>query len=144
MGQLKIECVMTGTTAGPFDETVRATSPLGPCYIVTDGWEPVACFGVIKSAWGGVAEIWMDRTDWAERNPKRFHRAAIMVIREVCQQLKLRRLQASVPASYLTGCDWLKRIGFKSEGEMLRFGPDGSTYIRYALFPEEVSWAFQH
>lgn len=61
-------------------------------------------------------------------------------IRQFLPSLRLRRIEATVRASFPKGERWLRAIGFEREGAMSCYGPNGETHILYAItFPEFVA-----
>lgn len=83
--------------------------------------------------WPGMAEGFMITTSLVERHPIAFHKAMMRGIHIMGDRRSLRRLQVAVHVAHPTGHKWIQRAGFRCEGFMEKYGPDGSDYIRYAM-----------
>ena len=44
-----------------------------------------------------------------------------------------RRIEVTTEEGYPQGCRWLKLLGFKREGKVPGFGPNGETHVRFGL-----------
>jgi hypothetical protein len=91
----------------------------------------MGCAG-IALYWPGMGEAWLVGTELVPRFPKLFHRAVKEGLETMMRGLGLRRLQCSVPTEHHQGRKWVKALGFREEGEMLAYGPDGADHIRFA------------
>jgi RimJ/RimL family protein N-acetyltransferase len=80
---------------------------------------------------GGVGEAWFLSTPEALRHGIALHRRVVKLFKSFFDQ-GWWRIQTTVRADFTTGIVWLDRLGFKDEGLMEKYGPDGSDYIRYA------------
>lgn len=103
----------------------------GLAYTVTKGGKIMFCVGLLL-LWRGVAELWMVTTDLVQRSPLAFHRVMLQGLTVMMDNLGLWRLQTAVHSEHHLSQKWLRRMGFKYEGAMPAYGPDGATYIRMA------------
>lgn len=83
--------------------------------------------------WKGVGEAWVWVPQEVVVHPLFFHRNVKAMMAEVKQMKKLVRIQTTVKVRDVTANQWIKRLGFKAEGVMRRWGPDGEDHIRYAI-----------
>ena len=92
---------------------------------------PIAVIGMVV-LWPGVAEVWSVISEEARETPISFHKCVLSSL--VCHEtvLKLHRTQMCVRADYEEGLRWAESLGFKSEGVMLKYGPEGNDFFRYA------------
>ena len=82
--------------------------------------------------WPGMAEGFMITTPLVEHYPIAFHKAMLRGIHTLATRRNLRRIQVVIHAAHPTSHKWITRLGFRCEGLMELYGPDGSDYIRYA------------
>jgi hypothetical protein len=109
----------------------------GPCYtVMTDKDEIIACGGVVL-LWPGVAEAWALTSDLVAQYALAFHRISKVTVSSAIQFWKLHRVQAVVHSRHEVSQRWVKRLGFKREAILTRYGADQSQYIMYALLPGE-------
>lgn len=86
----------------------------------------------IGICWPGVGEGWALMSDAADRFMFSIHAIVRRIMLRLVQDLGLFRLQIAVPKDSMRAIAWAHRLGFGWEGEMLKYGPDGSTYHRFA------------
>lgn len=107
----------------------------GPGFTLTYNNKIVGCGGVINM-WAGVGEAWFRGTPLIYE-----HRIKVLkVCKQVIQTVKAnayRRIQAAVRSDWAAAHRFVKYIGFKHEGFMPFYGPDGATFIRYAITDED-------
>lgn len=93
--------------------------------------QPAAIAGAIKM-WEGVATYWMLTTPLVERYKLSFHRSCKHGIVYLREAFDLHRLEASIAQSHVRSQKWAESFGFKNEGIMRGYGPDGADHYRYA------------
>lgn len=108
----------------------------GPAFTIFDGDLIVGSIGIVM-IWKGFGEAWVYVSDDVERHKKEFHRVVKNLLDESIKNLNIRRVQAVVEESYITGCKWAERLGFVEEGRMRNYGVNGETYILYARVRDE-------
>lgn len=82
--------------------------------------------------WPGVAEGWAIITDLIFKYPYTAHKLFKKMIAGIEKQYEIHRLQTLCLENFERSQRWLERLGFKYEGKMEKFGPNGETYLRYA------------
>lgn len=117
-------------------ERVKEQAKLGPAMTGLYDGVPVFCGGIVV-LWPGVGEGWLYVSEQVAGHRLSFHRAVREWIGRLCADWKLHRLQVAIPDWNGMSCRWIKRLGFAEEGPMRGYGPDGSTFIRYAMYSVE-------
>ena len=119
-------------TAAFQQQTVLRLYEMGcPIVSFTEKDEIVAIFGLIVH-WAKVAECWAVVSDLAHNKPLTFHRQVLSVINEYEKKFSLHRMQITVRSDYVIGCRWAKSLGFKREGLMKKYMPNGGSHYLYA------------
>jgi hypothetical protein len=103
----------------------------GPAFTGKIGNEILACAGLLK-LWEGVAEAWVVTTPLVTSKPLSFHRAISHSLRELTASMGLWRVQAAIRYDHAVSIRWATKLGLRYEGDMVGYGPDRSTYQRYA------------
>ena len=104
----------------------------GPAYTGRINDRIVGCGGLVLFAWPGVAEAWVIASTYATEHALSWHKTFQSMLPRMIEQYALRRVQAEVQADFTRGIRWIEALGFKSEGAMPLFGPNGETFVRYA------------
>lgn len=90
-----------------------------------------ACIGMFV-LWDGNADVWTYISNKCKEHPIAFHKAVARILDAYQNGLGAKRVSAGTPANFTEGCRWLESLGFKVEGKMLKYGPDGSDWWLYA------------
>lgn len=93
--------------------------------------------GGVTILWPGVGEAWILQSIFAGQYPLASFRAIREGLKAGIRSHGLRRIQSVVHHSIPRDQRWVVRLGFDFEGIMSRYGPEGDTYLRYALLPQE-------
>lgn len=93
--------------------------------------KPIAFIGMVIQ-WRGVATVWSVTSDEVKKAPKLFHETVLLAMQNHERIFKLWRLQMFVRANYKPGQRWAEALGFKNEGLMSKFDPEGRDYFRFA------------
>jgi hypothetical protein len=113
----------------PSDPKVwEAAASGGDCFTGRHDGRIIVCSGIVRH-WQTRAEAWLlmgcpvSRTEmlWIHRRVSDFLENAGIV-----------RIETTVKQNFDAGHRWAKMLGFKAEGRMSRFGPDGTDYQMYA------------
>jgi hypothetical protein len=96
-------------------------------YLSREG-EVLAVMG-ISLLWGGVGELWSVTSTEMYRTPISMARISKKTVDFYFDNLKLKRLQATVKKEYCEGSKFLSFLGFRFEAELEKYGPDGSTHL---------------
>ena len=95
----------------------------------------IASAGVYP-VWEGLGEAWVVPSDSIEDHKFVFIRKIQHHFRELCEDNRYRRVQATVRADFDTGHRFIKFFGFKRETLLKSYGPDGADHVQYALLRE--------
>lgn len=87
----------------------------------------IACAGIAEQ-FGGSGTMWAVLAKDAGPYFVRLHKCAERFL----SLSRLRRIEATSEVTFLQGCRWLELLGFKSEGIMRSYGPQGEDHVRYA------------
>lgn len=103
------------------------------CYgfAVMDGDVVVAILG-LTVLHDGVAQNWAIISAEVKKHPVAFPRLALRALETMVQDLGLRRVQMTVRNDFPRGVAFAQWLGFKYEGTLRKYGPDGSDYFMYA------------
>jgi len=91
----------------------------------------IGCAGLFR-LWPGVAEVWAVTTPLVEKYPVSFHKAIYRGLERLQNDMGLWRIQTAIHKDHWVSQEWVKRMGFEFEGDMPGYGPDKSTYRRFA------------
>jgi hypothetical protein len=115
-------------------------------YSTSPGWT-VTCEGRFLCAMGIVAPYPGFGEAWCVAGPEirgnrahtlYFVRTSKRVILGVARDMGLRRLQATVDATWKEGQKYVEALGFRPEATLRKYGPAGQDVIMYAMFPGDV------
>jgi RimJ/RimL family protein N-acetyltransferase len=109
------------------DEYALSLKDSGPSFTAIDKDEVVACAGIV-SQWNNRAIAWALISGMAGRNFVAIHRA----VNNFLNLSDVNRIEAYVDANFDAGHRWITMLGFKSEGLMRQFMPDGNDAVLYA------------
>lgn len=96
-------------------------------FTALEGDRVLACAGVIP-LWQGRGEAWALMGSDLRRHFLCIHRATLRFL-EACG---LQRVEAAVDAEFCEAVEWIEMLGFKHEGPLRKYTPDGRDCIRYA------------
>lgn len=88
--------------------------------------------GGVHRMWEGVGEGWLLVSREGLAKPKTVAKYTSMLFSHLQEEHGLFRIQASVSVADRVANRYAQWLGFENEGIMLKYGPDGSDYIRYA------------
>ena len=92
---------------------------------------PIAAGGVFH-LWDGVAEGWVLATKDIYKYPVFCAKHIKQRTEIILKANKIKRIQTSVKADCDVALRFAKWLGFKKEGLMESYGPDGSDFVRFA------------
>lgn len=101
--------------------------------ILSDGGSEIklGVVGAIKQ-WDGFATIWAIFSKESERYPIALTKSCIALINEVAFIFELRRVSFTVRSDYTSGHRFAESLGFRFEGTMHGYLPDGANADLYA------------
>ena len=88
--------------------------------------------GGIVPIFEGLGEAWLEPSDKITDYKLRMIKTLRHHIDKITEEDGLRRLQAAVRADFPEAVRFIEFMGFKREGLMEAYGPDGSDYFLYA------------
>lgn len=122
------------------DEQTQAWAELkasrGPAVTAVSRGRVVACGG-LEILWEGMAEGWCLFADDLDGNALSISRKVLEIMQEWIKEHKLVRIQAPMRADFKMGLRFAEWLGFKKEGVLQKYHPDGSDAIMYALITGE-------
>jgi len=102
------------------------------------GWvdgKIVGCGG-IDILWEKVGEIWLMLTPYINEKPKEGYRCIRTGFEKLIKENKLRRVQGYGRIGFPEAHILFDHLGFKPEGKLRKYTPDGVDVIIYALIKE--------
>ncbi len=117
---------------GGIEEYGQRLAAWGPAYtLLAPSGELIGSAG-IGLMWPGVGEGWVIMSDLADRYMFSVHAIVKRIMGRLIRDLKLHRLQITIPCGSERARAWAHRLGFAWEGDMRGYGPDRTTYQRFA------------
>tara|TARA_R100001377_G_scaffold10829_2_gene5432 strand:+ start:1318 stop:1758 length:441 start_codon:yes stop_codon:yes gene_type:complete len=116
---------------GQFRDFAESINRPGTSFTAIDNGYLIACAGIIP-LWSGVGEAWFLGSERLHEYTKPIIRAVKKDFKRMIEEHNLIRVQAAVRKDWDEAQRFAKFLGFKDEGLMEKFGPDGSDYYRVA------------
>lgn len=88
--------------------------------------------GGIRQIWDGLGEAWMIPSDRIPKYKIKMIKTLRSHIDLITEEDGLRRLQATVRDDFDIAKKFIEFLGFKREGLMKNYGPDGTDHIMYS------------
>ncbi len=131
-GDRKLCTTVEPCTMGP---TGRGESRIAdnPAWTLLYQGRPVACGGVIE-LWPGVGEVWLTINPLIAERTLTLFRQMVRKRRELVEDFGFNRLQAVIRADFMHGRRLALRFGFRCEGYLHAYLPDGSDAMIFAWF----------
>jgi hypothetical protein len=101
----------------------------------SDAYAAIASDGRVVAI-GGFVQMWPGRAGtWAlmSSNVGMAFRGVHMAVKRGIEMNENRRIEMTVDCDYSEGCRWAEKLGFKVEGRLIAYGPDGKDHYSYAL-----------
>ena len=90
----------------------------------------IACFGMIFVTRRTV-EAWVLASEKVREHARLVCRCALWCLDEAHRRHGVSRFQAAIPEDREKARKWAEFLGFRPECELMGFGDNGETYIRY-------------
>jgi len=119
------------TRDGISDEWAWMYKNKGAAYTGIKDGEIIAFAGCIVH-WKGVADAYLIGSNKIEENKISVARAVLNGLKLIEDNFKLHRLQVTVREDYKVSRNWVEWMGFKQEGVLKNFSPEGDNYVMYA------------
>jgi|TARA_R110001592_G_scaffold211878_1_gene463974 hypothetical protein len=103
----------------------------GTAFTALDNGYLIACAGIIP-LWSGVGEAWFLASERLHDYSKPIIKAVTKDFKKIIEEHEFKRVQAAVRTDWPEAQRFSRFLGFKQEGLMEKFGPDGSDYYRVA------------
>lgn len=103
----------------------------GHAFTAMEGDKVIAMAGVLPR-WEGRAEAWALLSGDLKRHFVRIHRAILRYL----ETSDIRRIETAVDANFKAGIVWAEMLGFKNEGLMPGYTPEGRDCYRFARVKE--------
>ena len=100
-------------------------------YTVLYCGQPVIATGICE-LWDSVGEAWMIADNEIAKHPITFARLVKTHLIKYMSDYNFKRVQANVRSDWKPAHRFARFCEMKKEGDMPMFGPEGSTYTRYA------------
>lgn len=98
--------------------------------------DEVVLIAGVHPMWPGVYEIWMHTTPTFYTHKLTAIKALKILMRQLTMSIGYKRVQADIRADLVKNINFVKLFGFHFEGQMLKYGFNGETYLRFALYGE--------
>ena len=99
-----------------------------PAYTLIIDGEVILCGGVMLLDWQ-AGDAWTLFADSYQKYPIACFKACKYVIDKISKEHNLRRVQAIVQTELNGGQRFAERLGFKKEGILQSFGPNGEDFV---------------
>jgi hypothetical protein len=99
--------------------------------LVNDEESVLAIFGLVMP-WDNFGDCFALLSEDAVKRPIELHKSVLSIIEHFEKVLELHRMQITVKEGYNIGMKWATALGFKQEGLMHKFMPDGGNHYLYA------------
>jgi hypothetical protein len=103
--------------------------------LIADG-VPVGAGGIVPM-WAGVGEAWLFLSPWFTAHPKTSYKFIRELLAVLLKEGGFHRVQCPIRWDLPANKRLVKHLGFKAEGLLHRWGPDGLDYISFAMVAEE-------
>lgn len=107
----------------------------GPAFTIWDDGRCVAAGGIVIH-WEGVGEAWLYLSDWIYPHALSFVKVIKERLEAIIREHRLVRVQTPLCALMPTNIRFARALGFRAEGVLRKYGPDGSDYIMHAIVRE--------
>jgi len=99
-----------------------------PAVSVMDGTDPLGIIGGFQVD-PGILHAWALLSDQILRSPVAFTKAVKKLADHWLEDKGMRRIQIAVRVDHPAGRSWAQVLGFKVEGVLKHYGPDGADYF---------------
>lgn len=106
---------------------IQPLAEAGNAWVGEDNGEILAIAGILPK-WENRATAWALVSNMAGRRFLHIHRA----VESFLDNCRFRRVEATVDIGFRPGHRWMKMLGFKPEGYLEAYRPDGADQILYA------------
>lgn len=105
----------------------------GQSFTAIDENGEIICSAGIFDVWNGVGEAWLLGSHLLNKRGIVLTRTIARRFKIIIKSKKYKRIQSVVHNEWDVSQKFVRFLGFKNEGLMEKYGPDGSDYIRYSI-----------
>ena len=105
----------------------------GQAFTAIDEEGMLVCSAGIFDVWKGVGEAWLVGSSILNERGITLTRIISRRFKIIIKTQKYKRIQCVVHNEWTISQKFVELLGFKNEGLMRKYGPDGWDYVRYAL-----------
>ena len=105
----------------------------GQSFTAIDEQGNIVCSAGIFDVWKGVGEAWLLGSSILNERGIALTRIIARRFKVIIKTQKYKRIQSVVHSDWEISQKFVKFLGFKNEGLMKNYGPDGDDYIRYSI-----------
>ena len=105
----------------------------GQAFTAIDEEGRIVCSAGIFDIWKGVGEAWLLGSSVLNEKGMSLTRLLSKRFQIIIKTKKYQRIQCVVHNEWESSRKFVELLGFKNEGLMCKYGPDGLDYIRYAI-----------
>ena len=122
-------CLINKTKSIDIDVAAELHAHFVAATVMNDG-EPIACFGV-HEVWGTNGEVWVALS---EKVLEAHMKTLVVVTRRALDDMNkmYKRLQCYIEASNERALSFVEHFGFRCEGLLEAYGPQGEDFCVYA------------
>tara|TARA_R110002126_G_scaffold12495_1_gene54328 strand:- start:90 stop:557 length:468 start_codon:yes stop_codon:yes gene_type:complete len=95
----------------------------------------IGCAGILP-IWKGVGHAWVVMGKDYKSHRIWVHKQVVNHMNKIIAGMQFQRVEATVSCDFITGVQWLERMGFELEGKKRKYGPDGKDHYSYARIME--------
>ena len=114
------------------DAFVKQLEVEGLAFTVIEDGQPIGCAGILP-LWKGAGEAWALFSPRMIAKPFFLHRTVKKYLYRLQEKGRFHRVQCAVLYNFRVGCNWIRRLGFISEGPLYMFCPNKLNYRRFVL-----------
>lgn len=115
--------------ARPWLAARRLALPAGPGFALLAADGAVLAAGGLAPVFDGVAQAWAILSPRAvAAHGRAVTRCALRRLPDLAQTMGLRRVQCVVDMRHARALAWAERLGFRREGRLRAYGPDGADH----------------
>lgn len=119
----------------PLDEALKAfpalPRPEKPCFTGLVNGQVVGVGGIV-TLWSGVGEAWIVLTKDILQNKVESYRCILRMFKKMTKE-NYHRIQATVRVDFPQAIKMVEHLGFKREGKLIAYCPDGEDSFIYAI-----------
>ena len=105
----------------------------GQSFTAIDEEGRIICSAGIFDLWKGVGEAWLLGSKFLNEKGISLTRLLAKRFQIIIKTKKYQRIQCVVSNEWKSSQKFVELLGFKNEGLICQYGPDGLDYIRYAI-----------